>query len=400
MDSLALLVQAAQKGDADAFNALIERFQDMARASAYAMLGDHQLAEDAAQEAFIEAFLTLDRLRAPAAFLSWFRCILFKQADRLTRGRRLTNSSLEAATDVAEAGPDLDELVESQERAEQVRHAISALSQHERQVITLFYGTGYALRELAAFLDVPVTTVKKRLYDARQRLKGELLDSMGEVLHGQRPANVSSFPASIRLLIAARTGDLATVQTLLARNPGLLNLPMTREEVMMHVATSVRVGITPLHEAAQHNNAQMTDLLLAYGARIDARSSDGRTPLHGAVMLRCHTSAAVLLEHGADTEQRLYNGFTALHLASMHGDDEMLRLLLAHGADLAAQSQHARTALHWAALKGHRDAVRLLLDHGGNPCARDHTGRTPGDWARTRGHMKIVTDLQERMRSL
>ena len=400
MESLDSLVRAAQQGDTDVFNCIVERFQDMACAGAYAMIGDRQLAEDATQEAFIEAYLTLEKLREPAAFLSWFRCIIFKQVDRLTRGKRLTSSPLEAATEVPSAGPDLTDIVEAHEVNERVRRAITALPEHYRLVVMLFYGTGYTLKEISTFLEVPVTTVKKRLYDARQQLKDELIDLMRDVLQEQRPSLINTFPTKVRLLIAARLGDLDAVKTLLTHNPCLLNMKMESTEVKARSTVSAPVGITALHEAAMHDHDQVTSLLLTYGANVNAHTSTGMTPLHGAVMYRCHTSAAVLLAHSADAELQMNNGLTALHLAAMNGDTEMARLLLAHGAPINCRSQHARTPLHWAALKGHTEAVRLFLAHGGNPHACDQAGHTPRDWALARGYTAVVAVLQERTKHL
>jgi DNA-directed RNA polymerase specialized sigma24 family protein len=59
MEPLDSLVRAAQQGDAEVFNRIVERFQHMACASAYAMVKDVHLAEDVAQEAFLEAYLNL-----------------------------------------------------------------------------------------------------------------------------------------------------------------------------------------------------------------------------------------------------------------------------------------------------------------------------------------------------
>lgn len=112
----------------------------MACASAYAMIEDRQLAEDAMQEAFIEAYLTLEKLREPTAFLCWFRCTLFKQVDRLTRGKRLMSSLLEAAATLLSAGLDLIDVVETHEGNERVHRAITVLSEHQRLVVMLFYG--------------------------------------------------------------------------------------------------------------------------------------------------------------------------------------------------------------------------------------------------------------------
>ena len=96
-DELESLVRAAQRGDVEAFGRLTERFHRMACAVAYTAIGDVHLAEDAAQEAFIEAFQCLPSLREPAAFAAWFRRIVYKRADRLVRGRRLDTFPIEAA---------------------------------------------------------------------------------------------------------------------------------------------------------------------------------------------------------------------------------------------------------------------------------------------------------------
>ena len=85
MDELRTQVMAAQHGDAEAFGEIVGRFRAMAVATGYAMLGDVHLAQDAAQDAFIEAYLSLNALREPAAFPGWFRRIVHKNADRQLR---------------------------------------------------------------------------------------------------------------------------------------------------------------------------------------------------------------------------------------------------------------------------------------------------------------------------
>ena len=71
----------------------------MAYAVAYTMLGDAHLAEDVAQEAFIEAYICLPKLREPAAFPGWFRRIVHKRGDRLVRGKAPALVSLELPPD-------------------------------------------------------------------------------------------------------------------------------------------------------------------------------------------------------------------------------------------------------------------------------------------------------------
>ncbi len=77
-------VVRAQGGDTAAFDALVRRFRDMAVGYAYSILRDFHAAEDAAQEAFIQAYYDLETLREPGAFPAWFRRVVFKHCDRIT----------------------------------------------------------------------------------------------------------------------------------------------------------------------------------------------------------------------------------------------------------------------------------------------------------------------------
>src|ERR1051325_9514194 len=90
----------------EAFGELVARFQDMAFACAYAVLGDFYLAEDAAQEAFITAWQSLHQLRAPEAFPGWLRRIVLTRCNRLTRGKRLQVVPLELGANTPAASPD------------------------------------------------------------------------------------------------------------------------------------------------------------------------------------------------------------------------------------------------------------------------------------------------------
>ena len=125
MDTLSTLVKAAQGGDLKAFENIVGLFQNMAYASAYSMLNDAQLAEDVAQEAFIEAYLELSKLREPAAFPGWFRRIVFKQCDRFTRGIRIPTIPLKHVTNASVADFILAALIERRERDELVRNTNS-----------------------------------------------------------------------------------------------------------------------------------------------------------------------------------------------------------------------------------------------------------------------------------
>ena len=187
MEELKLLVTKTRSGDLDAYGAIVRRFQDMAYGFAYAVVGDFHLAENVAQEAFIDAYRKLPSLVDPAAFPGWFRRIVLTHCDRITRRQQVRTTALDAAavTPATDLGP--AEATEKREMQETVLAAIRALPEHQRMTTTLFYINGYSQKDIAEFLEVPVTTVKKRLHDARGRLKERMIDMVEETLHDNAP---------------------------------------------------------------------------------------------------------------------------------------------------------------------------------------------------------------------
>ena len=120
-------VRRAQAGDLEAFNWLVRRFQGRATAYASSVLGSFHGGQDAAQEAFVEAFRLLPTLRAPEAFPIWLRKIVFKQCDRLTRGKRVDTVPLQDAEHLPSSAPSLDEIAQRHQVEEEVSRAIQSL---------------------------------------------------------------------------------------------------------------------------------------------------------------------------------------------------------------------------------------------------------------------------------
>ena len=175
----------------EAFGELVIRFQDMAFACAFAVLGDVYLAQDTAQEAFVAAWQKLSQLREPAAFAGWFKRIVLTQCNRLTRCKRLQLVPLDH--DVSASSIDPHVAAERNDLLTKVLQAISALPEKERLVTTLFYVNGYTQADIGDFLEVPVSTVNKRLYSARQRLKSNVVERFKSDLQQQRPSRDASF---------------------------------------------------------------------------------------------------------------------------------------------------------------------------------------------------------------
>jgi RNA polymerase sigma factor (sigma-70 family) len=190
-DDLKELVLRAQRGDVEAFAVLVRRYQGMAVGYAYAQLGDFHLAEDAAQEAFIDAYQLIGDLRVADAFPGWLKRIVFKHSDRLTR-RSPEQVALEKVDEPLAAEADTIAALERAEGQRQVREAIAALPAAQRQVVSLFYIQRHSQSEIAAFLEVPLTTVKKRLHDARRKLREGMLDMVSETLRENGPDELFS----------------------------------------------------------------------------------------------------------------------------------------------------------------------------------------------------------------
>lgn len=180
-----------------AFGELVNRFYDAAYRWAYAVLGDSHQAQDAAQEAFVTAFQNLDQLREPLAFAGWLRQIVNSQAFRLVRGEQPEAGSIETAPDLPAPEPGPAAILEEVELKERVMAAVLALPEKEQIVTKLFYLNGYSQHEIARLLELPLTTVKKRLQYARQNLKGIMVSMMDTMT----PTAVSPEPVLVPIVL-------------------------------------------------------------------------------------------------------------------------------------------------------------------------------------------------------
>jgi len=280
LEELRDLVIRAQAKDADAFEAIVRRFQDMAVGYAYAMLEDIDAAEDAAQEAFITAYYALPTLRKPEAFPGWFRRVVYKQFDRIRRSRHACTVSLELAVDVPASQPSVVEIVERHELRDQAWQAIHSLPEHQRAAITLFYISGYSQDEISLFLDVPEATVKTRLYHARKKLKEKIVHMIQDNLPDHRPSRDDRFTNNVMSLFKATAGgDIDTVRALLAEDPTLANAVGLEWSAIWHDE------VPALHVAVMYGRKDIIDLLLAHGADINERDKvHGWGVLHQAML--------------------------------------------------------------------------------------------------------------------
>ena len=179
-DSDSTLVSAAQAGDKRAFAILFERHRPTLLALCRRMCGDRIQAEDAVQEAAIQALLSIDRLRRPERFGSWLAGIGLNVCRLWLRKRSGDDWSLEALyggrwmPEPSDQEPGPEEIAESADLAARVRSAVDDLPAGQRSAILLFYLAGMTYAETAATLGIKTGAVKTRLHKARRTLQHQL----------------------------------------------------------------------------------------------------------------------------------------------------------------------------------------------------------------------------------
>ncbi|MGD8416739.1 MAG: sigma-70 family RNA polymerase sigma factor, partial [Pseudomonadales bacterium] len=388
------LVERARGGDRPAFAELVRAYQDLVAATAYGWLGDAETARDVAQEAFLDAHLHLDQLREPAAFGAWLRRIVIKHCDRATRRGSLLLTPLDQVSEPTsdESGP--ARATEDGEAAERLRLAVESLPAPERQVIALHYFAEATGPELAAFLELPLSTVKKRLRTARARLRTEGERLMQETMNRLRPTLSGRLSREVSFFVALRAGDLEEVARMLAVTPGLVDARQEWDaELVLEGVLPFANKATALITAVEQNNLDMLKLLLDAGADPDGACGceTMESPLWAATLLDREAHVRELLERSADPNRASAAGNYPLHLAAMRGREALVDLLLRHGADpnlldagaryvrpltpLDDAERPGRTAAQWAAANGHQAIVRRLNPGSGESQAPLGTGR-------------------------
>jgi RNA polymerase sigma factor (sigma-70 family) len=147
----------------------LERYRELAFGTALSLLGDHHLAEDAVQEALVEAHRCWDRLERPGARAAWIRAIVRHCCYRFLRKRDLGGAPL---PDVAVDDEPWRAAAHNEQR-ERLLARVRALPRPLREVVVLHHLRGCPHKDVAAFLDLPATTVNNRLHLARRLLKGD-----------------------------------------------------------------------------------------------------------------------------------------------------------------------------------------------------------------------------------
>ena len=232
------------------------------------------------------------------------------------------------------------------------------------------------------------------------------------------------------LISVSEKGDIELVRELLEIDASLVDFKAGYDK-------------TPLHLAAENNHREVAELLLSYGAEIEAETTWGMTPLQWAANCGSQNVAELLLSHQAKSNMWVYAALgnlelvqeyfetpttlkknagqsrtiepqkgvweklppsedfhyvisSSFHIACRNGKLNVAEFLYERGADIHHRGFWGGTSLHWAAINGHKTIVEFLLEHGADVNMEDEEFQTtPFLWAKQGKHEEIMALLKQ-----
>jgi len=174
------LVERFQKGESSAFDTLVHRWERKVQGAIYRLVGPGEDVRDLSQETLLKAYRGLGTFKKEARFSSWlYQIALNVCRDRMRRGRGKSYVSFDELSETGEtgreAGPSALDLIEARDLSRQVAAAVATLPEEQREVVVLKEYQGLTFLEIAEALDVPLSTVKTRLYRGLGQLRQQLV---------------------------------------------------------------------------------------------------------------------------------------------------------------------------------------------------------------------------------
>lgn len=188
------LVSLCKKGDLDAFEALVKKYQKRMLNIAYRMTGDYEDACEIVQDAFISAYRNIKNFEEKAKFSTWLYAIVINltknRIKQLKNLKKYSCSSIDDPIATDDGGIKLElksnepsalERLEEKEILQSVQNCVESLDNDYREVIVLRDIQGFSYDEISDMLRIPEGTVKSRLSRARENLKNCLKRLLGDL---------------------------------------------------------------------------------------------------------------------------------------------------------------------------------------------------------------------------
>ncbi len=164
-----LIIASVLNGCPDDFEKLVKRYDREIRRIVGSMVGNRQDAQDIVQDTWLSAFQRLSSLRDPERFPQWLRVIARNRCLAHAGARKNQETDWSEARPEEPAWPGDEHAKRANSR--RLHKAVDTLSQALRRTVDMYYFTGYSCDEVSTRMNVPVGTVKRRLSEARGKLR-------------------------------------------------------------------------------------------------------------------------------------------------------------------------------------------------------------------------------------
>jgi RNA polymerase sigma-70 factor (ECF subfamily) len=190
------LMQKVKKGDVEAFDILVRRWENRLFNVIYRITGDFETSRDIRQEVFLRVYQSAKGYRSGGHFSTWlYRIAINCGINELRKRKRRQTLSLSASEfgeeetfqdALLDSSPGPDEIIQQSEMDEQVRAALNRLPDEQRVVIVLRHYEGLKFHQIASILNCPLGTVKSRMHHGLEQLRAKLKRYCweGEASHG------------------------------------------------------------------------------------------------------------------------------------------------------------------------------------------------------------------------
>ena len=291
------LVALARQGDKEAFGILTDRYLLPARRLAKRLVSRDDLAQDLAQEAILQAYLSLDRLRDPDRFKSWLYGIVLNVCRSHIRNRDVKAFSLEAvmegwqqfAVPLFDVPLSPEKLAEERELHGIMVDIINSLPSRDRDATLLFYYAQLSLQEIALLQDISLGAVKVRLHRARQRLKEKLQSQHPELIPREKRRKKMIKVTIADVVKQEREGlppQYAQYVVILRDEAGKRALPIW---VGAHEGTSIAMGLTDFATPRPMTYNTLLSLLQSINAGVEQVRIETlkETTFYAIIKIRC-----------------------------------------------------------------------------------------------------------------
>lgn len=189
------VVEACRRGDTDAFETLVKKYQTQMYNIALRTIGSPEEAEEAVQDAFVSAYKNIGKFKGTARFATWLtRIVINMSRNQITKRSAKKRKNTRVFSDVARTAPDQDKSeydpastlpspvtrFEQKQAGRQVQYCLDKTEPDFREVLILKDREGFSYAEIGETLEIPLGTVKSRLFRARDMVRNCLENNFGE----------------------------------------------------------------------------------------------------------------------------------------------------------------------------------------------------------------------------